>query len=95
MTDLVFGDAGDDWIFAGFGGGDVLNGGEGDDEIWASTDAATTLNGGTGNDVLRGGTGNDTLNGDDGHDPAVVGIVERFIFKGIFENLCDGPCDPG
>jgi len=22
-------------------------------------------------------------------------IVERFIFKGIFENLCDGPCDPG
>ncbi len=28
-------------------------------------------------------------------DPAVVGIVERFIFKGIFENLCDGPCDPG
>lgn len=28
-------------------------------------------------------------------DPAVVSIVERFIFKGIFENLCDGPCDPG
>ncbi len=28
-------------------------------------------------------------------DVTVVGIVERFIFKGIFENLCDGPCDPG
>lgn len=28
-------------------------------------------------------------------DPAIVSIVERFIFKGIFENLCDGPCDPG
>jgi hypothetical protein len=28
-------------------------------------------------------------------DPAVVSIVERFIFKGIFENLCDGPCNPG
>lgn len=28
-------------------------------------------------------------------DPAVLAIVERFIFKGIFENLCDGPCDPG
>lgn len=27
--------------------------------------------------------------------PAVVAIVERFLFKGIFENLCDGACDPG
>jgi hypothetical protein len=27
--------------------------------------------------------------------PAVLGIVERFIFKGVIENLCDGACDPG
>ena len=28
-------------------------------------------------------------------DPAMIAIVERFIFKAIAENLCDGPCDPG
>ena len=28
-------------------------------------------------------------------DPAMIEIVERFIFKAIAENLCDGPCDPG
>ena len=28
-------------------------------------------------------------------DPALIAIVERFIFKDIAENLCDGPCDPG
>ncbi len=28
-------------------------------------------------------------------DPTVVSIVERFLFKGIFENLCEGPCNPG
>lgn len=28
-------------------------------------------------------------------DPKMIEIIERFMFKGIFENLCDGPCDPG
>ena len=28
-------------------------------------------------------------------DPALLAIIERFIFKGFAENLCDGPCDPG
>jgi hypothetical protein len=28
-------------------------------------------------------------------DPAAVLMVERFLFKGIFENLCEGPCNPG
>lgn len=28
-------------------------------------------------------------------DPALFEIIERFIFKGFAENLCDGACDPG
>lgn len=28
-------------------------------------------------------------------DPALIEVIERFIFKGFAENLCDGPCDPG
>ena len=28
-------------------------------------------------------------------DPVIVDIIVRFIFKGIAENLCSGPCDPG
>lgn len=28
-------------------------------------------------------------------DPALIEVIERFIFEGLAENLCDGPCDPG
>lgn len=28
-------------------------------------------------------------------DPALIAVIERFIFKAIAENLCEGPCDPG
>ena len=27
-------------------------------------------------------------------DPKIIEIIERFMFKGILENLCEGPCDP-
>ncbi|WP_197410485.1 calcium-binding protein [Sphingopyxis sp. H081] len=47
-----------DNLFAGLGGGDIIDGGAGDD----------TLNGGDGNDDLRGGRGEDILNGGDGDD---------------------------
>ena len=46
-------------------------------------------------------TGNLPPDGDNGahgaavDDPALIEVIERFFFKGLAENLCDGPCDPG
>lgn len=28
-------------------------------------------------------------------DPSAIAMIEQFLFTGVMENLCDGPCDPG
>jgi len=56
-ADIVYGQAGDDYIEAG-SGNDMLYGGDGSDR----------LKGNDGDDILTGGLGNDRLSGDDGSD---------------------------
>ena len=68
--DTMFGDAGNDQLFAG-GGNDNLNGGDG----------ADTLIGDAGNDTLNGGNGNDILRG--GGGTATVGEVDTFVFDNL------------
>ncbi len=72
---VIYGGAGNDFLFAG-DGGDAVHGGDGDDFIAGgiATDLLwgdqgnDVIRGGEGNDSVRGGAGNDQLFGDDGHD---------------------------
>ncbi len=63
-ADVLYGGAGNDWIFAG-GGDDLLDGGA----------DADILFGEAGHDVLDGGTGDDVLNGDEIDDGTPGGLA--------------------
>jgi Ca2+-binding RTX toxin-like protein len=64
---LIFlGGAGDDFVSAGRGGGE-LSGGAGNDRLQVAG-GTNLLDGGSGNDVIIGGAGADTLNGGAGDD---------------------------
>jgi Ca2+-binding RTX toxin-like protein len=84
-TDVVYGEAGNDSMFAAdldsyfSGSGNQLYGGEGDDYMLASKAGADTLSGGNGNDVVMGdiygispGNSRNSLSGDDGNDYVVA-----------------------
>ena len=64
--DDLFGDAGDDLIYAGSAEDNVW-GGDGDDTLFGG-DAADTIDGGAGGDILWGGAGADDITGGTGAD---------------------------
>lgn len=64
----LYGDAGDDIIWAGGTGNDYLDGGSGNDTLHASGTVSATLFGNTGDDSLLGADGNDIINGGEGND---------------------------
>ena len=64
----INGDAGDDVLYGGPGGGDdLLMGGPGDDRLYGGI-GNDTLQGGPGDDQLRGGPDDDSLDGGEGDD---------------------------
>ena len=68
----INGDAGDDVLYGGPGGGnDLLMGGAGDDRIYGGI-GNDTLEGGPGDDQLRGGPDDDMLDGGEGDDAFVI-----------------------
>jgi VCBS repeat-containing protein len=68
VTDLIFGQNGDDRLSGG-GGNDLLCGGSGNDTLTGG-DGADSLSGGAGNDRLTGGLGADRFSGGSGNDAA-------------------------
>lgn len=70
----VFGNGGDDRMYAGSAGASVMNGGEGDD----------TLRGGRYNDWLDGGAGHDLLLGGAGNDTYVVDSASDVIIETLY-----------
>lgn len=88
-TNWIAGDAGNDTVYAGYGG-DHVWGGQGNDLIygygvvaggdpWMSakardSDGSDSLYGDSGNDTLMGGGGNDVLDGGSGDDVLVGGV---------------------
>lgn len=88
-TNLLYGGAGNDTIWAGDGNdtlfGDADNdqlSGEGDDDVLYGGAGIDTLYGGTGNDSLFGGDGADILFGDDGNDTLFGGGGADQLFGG-------------
>ena len=68
----INGDAGDDVLYGGPGGGDdLLMGGPGDDRLYGGI-GNDTLQGGPGDDQLRGGPDDDMLDGGEGDDTFVI-----------------------
>jgi Ca2+-binding RTX toxin-like protein len=67
----VFGDAGNDVLWAA-GGDNVLDGGDGNDNLTSSGAGHALLSGGAGNDQLNTYAGDDTLDGGDGDDMLYV-----------------------
>ena len=68
----INGDAGDDVLYGGPGGGDdLLMGGPGDDRLYGGI-GNDTLQGGPGDDQLRGGPDDDILDGGEGDDAFVI-----------------------
>ena len=68
----INGDAGDDVLYGGPGGGDdLLMGGAGDDRIYGGI-GSDTLEGGPGDDQLRGGPDDDMLDGGEGDDAFII-----------------------
>ena len=65
-SDTLYGTAGEDKLFGGFGK-DTLYGLDGHDELHGGF-GADVLDGGAGNDALYSGMGNDTMTGGSGHD---------------------------
>lgn len=70
-NDTIYGESGNDLIYAG-GGKDYVNGGSGNDLIY----------GGDGSDTINGDTGNDTIVADGGYDYLSGGLsgVDVFVF---------------
>jgi VCBS repeat-containing protein len=68
VTDLIFGQNGDDRLSGG-GGNDLLCGANGNDTL-SGGDGADSLRGGSGNDRLTGGPGADRFSGGSGNDTA-------------------------
>jgi VCBS repeat-containing protein len=68
VTDLIFGQNGDDRLSGG-GGNDLLCGAGGNDTL-SGGDGADSLSGGSGNDRLTGGLGADRFSGGTGNDTA-------------------------
>ncbi|OOY29127.1 hypothetical protein BMI90_02360 [Thioclava sp. L04-15] len=66
FNDTLYGDAGDDTIWAG-GGDDHVDGGADNDLIFGESGNDTLL-GGAGDDTIRGGGGNDSILGEGGAD---------------------------
>ena len=63
-ADTVYGEAGNDALFGGFGGaGSVMYGGIGDDLFYAGSSVNDTQYGGSGDDAMAGGVGNDVFYG--------------------------------
>ena len=75
----VYGQGGDDALFAGAGGA-FLDGGNGDDTLTGGDDE-DNLRGGYGDDELRGGPGDDDLDGGPNHD-TLVGQGGRDTLQG-------------
>ncbi|MCY4362982.1 MAG: pre-peptidase C-terminal domain-containing protein [Gammaproteobacteria bacterium] len=68
----INGDAGDDVLYGGPGGGDdLLLGGPGDDRLYGGI-GNDTLEGGPGDDRLRGGPDDDMLDGGEGDDAFII-----------------------
>ena len=68
----INGDAGDDVLYGGPGGGDdLLMGGPGDDRLYGGI-GNDTLQGGPGDDQLRGGPDDDMLDGGEGGDAFII-----------------------
>jgi hypothetical protein len=65
---VVFGQDGNDWIYAGRLNRAAILNGDGGNDILVGGCCDDVLYGGDGNDVLFGGRGNDALFGNDGHD---------------------------
>lgn len=70
LSNLIYGGAGDDTIFADSGGAgfDRVYGGDGNDVIDGGNGGTDTLFGGEGHDTISGGTDRDVLYGDAGDD---------------------------
>ncbi len=87
-TNVLYGNAGDDYI-DGAGGDDSLYGGADNDTVLGGA-GNDLVDGGTGNDSLDGGTGNDTLSGGDGDDTLLGGDGDDYIDGGLGDNFYDG-----
>lgn len=97
-NDSLFGDDGDDLIYAG-AGNDLLNGNDGNDTVYAGAgdDSWQTMDtgddllyGGAGNDIISGDTGNDTIYGDDGNDAIEGHDGVDIIFGGAGQDYITG-----
>ena len=65
-NDMIYGDAGIDFIYGGVGTASI-DGGTGNDFIYGGT-GSETIHGGTGDDYIKTGDGNEQIFGDTGND---------------------------
>jgi Ca2+-binding RTX toxin-like protein len=95
--DVIYGGAGEDWIFAG-AGDDTVDGGEGDDVLIANA-GNDAITGGAGNDYLGGDSveaalaglaGDDFLDGGDGDDEIVASAGNDVLYGGAGEDQLVG-----
>jgi Ca2+-binding RTX toxin-like protein len=82
FTDVLTGDAGDNYIDGGLGGDDRLFGRAGVDHLFGSPFGTNYLDGGTGADVMVGGSGSDTF--------IVDNIGDRVYDEGDYGSPGDG-----
>lgn len=93
-TEILRGNAGDDWIYGGDGdddllglpGNDVLYGGPGDDRLYGGTEN-DELHGGVGSDILRGEEGSDQLFGGEQADTLNGGPGFDDLFGGTHNDI--------
>jgi len=80
-NDRIWGEGGDDIIYAGKSGRDVISGGDGNDLLFGGTED-DVVSGDGGNDTVFGSTGNDTVNGGSGADEIFGGPDDDLISGG-------------
>ncbi|HND52199.1 MAG TPA: hypothetical protein PLV92_07375, partial [Pirellulaceae bacterium] len=88
LTDLIFGQGGNDWVDA-LDSGDVVFGGAGDDTLQGNL-GADRLIGGSGNDQILGGAGDDSLFGGTGRDSIWGGTENDWLFGGVDDDALFG-----
>lgn len=79
----LFGNDGNDQLYAGLAGINLLDGGSGNDRLYASPFGSTVIVGGVGNDRLYGGfLSSDILIGGTGEDQLYGGLLSQSILIG-------------